>query len=185
MPLFLDLSKDGNSVARRRIAYSTVIAFTITLLVSAFLGEALLSLFGISILAFRIAGGILLLVMALGMVRPQPATEGSNGDRVALTTGLAIVPLAIPLLAGPGSISTVIIYANLHASWAYSAMVAAVIPSVAGGLSFLLRLAPILGARLPGIAMLVFSRVMGLIIAAIAVEFFLYGCAEHLLEHAP
>src|SRR5690606_38467334 len=92
------------------------LAIAVVLVITALIGEILLNFFGISIASFRVGGGILLMLMAISMMQarqsrsrqtPEEAIEAEEKDNIA------VVPLAIPLLAGPGAISTVIIYSSL------------------------------------------------------------------------
>src|SRR5687767_11594460 len=115
VPAFLSLAGRYTTAEKRQIATVAPIAVFFTLLIFTFFGAAILELFAISLAAFRIAGGILLLLLALDMMRshdkPTDAPQSSSPKPPA---SLAIIPLAIPLMAGPGAISTVIIYSTLH-----------------------------------------------------------------------
>ena len=179
IPVFLSLSKNLTPAETHRIALITSLAVIVTLSLFTFFGEALLDLFGITIEAFRIAGGILLLLISLEMMRSQPDTPKPGGSIPSEKTSIAIVPLAIPLSAGPGAISTIIVYAHRHESLDHDLLVNGVIICVAIVLFFALRLAPTMGAKLGKTGMNVFNRIMGLIIAAIAVEFIIDGLAIH------
>src|SRR5262249_46203945 len=127
--------------------------------------------------AFRIAGGILLLVSAIAMMSGGDSGASAAAEERPATDAfaVAVVPLATPLLAGPGAITTVIVYAHRHASLAHSALLGA--PIVAVGLATLaiFRVAPLLASVLKQTGMTVATRLMGLIIAATAVEFIVDG----------
>ncbi|HMC13880.1 MAG TPA: NAAT family transporter [Gallionellaceae bacterium] len=144
------------------------------LLVALLLGEVLLEFFGISIHSFRTAGGILLLLMSITMLsgeKPTPA-DVMDGD---VTSSVAIVPLSTPLLAGPGAISTVILDAHkgmgvMH----YSIMgLEIAILSLSVWLTFLV--APWVEQRMGRTGIKIFTRLMGLVLASIAVEFIAGG----------
>jgi len=144
------------------------------LLVALLLGEVLLEFFGISIHSFRTAGGILLLLMSITMLsgeKPTPA-DVTEGDA---TSPVAIVPLSTPLLAGPGAISTVILDAHkgtgvMH----YSVMgLEVAILSLSVWLTFLV--APRVEQRMGRTGINIFTRLMGLVLASIAVEFIAGG----------
>jgi len=112
VPIFLILTKNYTVVERRRITKITSVTVLTVLVIASLTGETLLQGLGTSLASFRVGGGIVLLLMALAMLRAQhdgvrttPAEEAEAEDRHAI----GVVPLAIPLLAGPGSISTVII----------------------------------------------------------------------------
>jgi MarC family membrane protein len=145
------------------------------ILVAALLiGELVLEFFGISIHSFRTAGGILLLLMSLSMLT-GPKQDLTDLTDTEATSSLAIVPLSTPLLAGPGAISTVILDAHkgsgvLH----YSIMVLVIVLlSLTVWLTFLA--APWVERRMGKTGIHIFTRLMGLILAAIAVEFIAGG----------
>lgn len=178
IPIVLALTSNASQSEHRKITRVTVISVTIILFVSLLLGEPILQLFGISINSFRVGGGILILLMAISMLhaRESPVRftqeEASEGEN---RTSVAVVPLSMPLLAGPGSISTVILYANKSDSiWHYVYMGLDILLLV-----FILRLAfqfiPWISKHISQTGINVFSRVMGLILAAIAIEFIANG----------
>ena len=171
------------------------IALVISLFVLGFLtffyfsGLALLAFFGISLPAFRIAGGVILFILGLKMVGDDftsgfaDAAEGAAGDTrtyVRRRVEQMIVPFAMPLLIGPGAISTVIIYASqakaLGLPGAALGVGAILAVAVATLLSFLAT--PLLGKLLGKIGLSIIVRVLGLILCAMAVQFLLAGFAD-------
>jgi multiple antibiotic resistance protein len=157
-----------------RLASLTVCAI---LLVALLLGEPLLSFFGISINSFRVAGGILLMLIAIKMLlgnfnQDAPSNNSADGETIPAN---AIVPLSTPLLAGPGSISAVIMEAHkAHGIEHYLVMsLEIILLSITVWLTFLI--APWVARRLGKIGIDVFTRLMGLILAAISVEFIASG----------
>jgi multiple antibiotic resistance protein len=147
----------------------------VILVAALLLGEVILSFFGISIHSFRTAGGILLLLMSINMLigdKPKLSPEDSDSDA---TSSVAIVPLSTPLLAGPGAISTVILDAHKGSSVGhYGAMaLVLVVLSLIVWLTFLI--APWVSRRLGKIGSNIVTRMMGLLLAAIAVEFIAGG----------
>ena len=171
------------------------IAFVISLFVLGFLtffyfsGLALLAFFGISLPAFRIAGGVILFILGLKMVGDDftssfadaaEATAGDTRTYVRRRVEQMIVPFAMPLLIGPGAISTVIIYASQAKAFglAGAAVGVAVIALVAVStlLSFLAT--PLITRALGRIGLTIVVRVLGLILCAMAVQFILAGLSE-------
>ena len=158
-----------------RLASLTVCAI---LLVALLIGQPLLAFFGISINSFLVAGGILLLLMAIRMMlgsfygNGAGKQAGSDGEAVSAN---AIVPLSTPLLAGPGSISAVIVEAHKADGFQHYLVMGLIIVllSITVWLTFLI--APWVAQRLGKIGINVFTRLMGLILAAIAVEFVASG----------
>ena len=180
IPVFNALAGHHSAGVKRRVALIAAVSVIGILLVSFFLGEIVLRLLGITIPAFRIAGGILLLLSALSMMSgadtgPAPTVASVP---VADVTHLAVVPLAIPLLAGPGAISTVIVYAHRDSSLHHAFLVATAVVSVGAVILIILRLAPLLASVLKRTGMNVAARITGLLIAATAVEFIVDGLAQ-------
>ena len=166
--------------AAKRAYVGRLASFTVCgiLLVALFIGQPLLAFFGISINSFRVAGGILLMLMAIRMLNGNLYTsalakdDNTNGESAS---ALTIVPLSTPLLAGPGSISAVILEAHKANGFEHYLIMGLIIIllSVTVWLTFLI--APWVEKRLGKIGIDVFSRLMGLILAAIAVEFIASG----------
>jgi multiple antibiotic resistance protein len=161
---------------RARTARLASLTVCTILLVALLLGEPLLAFFGISISSFRVAGGILLMLMSIKMLLGsfyQPTVDNhTDGEAVSAD---AIVPLSTPLLAGPGSISAVIVEAHkAHGFEHYLVMgVEIILLSATVWLTFLI--APWVAQRIGKLGINVFTRLMGLILAAIAVEFIAGG----------
>jgi multiple antibiotic resistance protein len=181
VPIFLVLTKSFTSVERARIAGVTSLAVLTVLVFAALAGETLLNGMGTSLASFRVGGGIVLLLMALAMLRAQPdllrstpSEEVEAEDRQAI----AVVPLAIPLLAGPGSISTVIIEMHRSSAEYHSLLVILCVAAVCLLLWLVLRVATRIGRVLGQTGLNVITRLFGLILAAIAVEIMANGFRE-------
>ena len=184
IPLFLSITRGDDLRKKSRTALKAAIVTTVTLLAFAVSGSLIFRLFGITLGAFRIAGGILLFLLALDMVRAQPSrvrvspeeeSEGVEKDDVA------IIPLGIPMLAGPGSIAIVIVLmSHARTSLPHMAIVVGCI-LLTGVLTFLiLRAAVLLEHTLHQTGLNILNRVMGLLLAAVAVQFVVNGVAEVL-----
>ena len=173
VPFFIHYTQDFSSTQRRRIiGISSVTAFLVIAL-SALLGLQLLAFFGISLASFQVGGGMLLLTSALSMLNAQPAEAKSNVDEVhddAQRASIAVVPLTIPLLTGPATMSTVVIYADQAKTFLQLGTLVGygVVIALATALCFALAepIARVLGKT--GIN--VMTRLMGLILAALAIE---------------
>jgi multiple antibiotic resistance protein len=183
IPMFLSLTAEQTDVQRRRIARITSFSVAILLIVSALLGTRILAMFGISIASFRVGGGILILLMAIAMLQAkQPSSKHTpaEAEEAMNKESIAVVPLAIPLLAGPGSISTVIIYATRFHQWPSFLWLLATILVVAL-ITWLAMLVAIPVSRVVGqTGMNVATRIMGLLLVAIAVEFITGGLLQLL-----
>ncbi len=181
VPVFLDLTGSHSNAERRKIAGTAAFAMAIVLIVSCLFGEKILKFFGISIASFRIAGGILLLFLGIAMMhaRQSGSKHTPEEDKEAVgKENVAVVPLAMPLLAGPGAISTMIIYSQDAAGWGHKGILIAssMIAAIAIWIALLLAipLSKLMGKTGINIA----TRVMGLILTAIAVEFIATGLSQ-------
>ena len=186
IPAFVGLTVELPVRERRRLARQASLSVFVILAASYAAGESLLAFFGISVASLRVAGGLLILGMAWSMLHakmspakqtPEEAKEASEA-REASDRSLGVVPLGMPLLAGPGSISLMIIVAGRtegltgHVSVIAGVLLVAVLAWV-----ILLAAGPI--ARVLGrTGMNILTRFMGLILAAIAVEFIASGLGE-------
>jgi multiple antibiotic resistance protein len=178
VPIFLDLTRGMSP--RGRNAITNVVALTVCsiLLVSLLFGEVLLEFFGISIHSFRVGGGILLLLMAVSMMhaRVSPIVQTQEEVRESKDKrSVAVVPLSMPLLAGPGAISAVTIAADRGTGAAHYSIIGGEIVLLCLILWAVFRLSPLIASRLSSAALNVMTRIEGLILAAIAVEFIASG----------
>lgn len=178
IPVFISLTANENFKQRRKTTNMVAIGVSIILLTALFFGELLLTFFGISIHSFRVGGGILILLMAISMLHaktsPIRQTQEESDESVAMEN-VAIVPLAMPLLAGPGAISTVILAAHKANTVLHYSYIALGILTLGFFTWISLRLSPIISRRISATGLNIFTRIMGLILAAIAIEFIANG----------
>jgi multiple antibiotic resistance protein len=149
---------------------------------AAVFGEALLALVGASLPAFRVGGGLVLLLMALAMLNAQAGgVRQTKAEAEELESGdpSGVVPLAVPLLAGPGAISTTIIAAQSGGALHLAALVGCV-ACVCALLWLVLSLADRIGSRLGRTGLNIATRLLGLALAAIAIEMMAAGLKELL-----
>ena len=180
LPVYINISNEYSHSDRKKIALLTALSCAVVLCSFTLFGDSILSFFGITIEAFQIAGGLLLLLMALDMMHSdQIAGTVSGKNHLQSVFGVAIFPLTIPLLAGPGALSTIIIYTHRHESLSHDLLVMLVIISVSIIIYFGLRTATLLSNKLGPAVLAVLNRVMGLIVAAIGIEFIIDGLAVH------
>lgn len=154
----------------RRISRLAVLTFLVTLLAACWWGQALLDLFGITLEAFRIAGGLILLPIGLRLIEGM---EVSHPDVESDAGSLGVVPIGLPLLAGPGAISLVV--ADSPAAWQGRLALSGVITLLALGIYVLLRVSMPLRRALGELQEKVISRLMGLLLSAIAVQMLVGG----------
>jgi multiple antibiotic resistance protein len=181
IPIFLAMTENETPAQRARTALRASFTSGLTLTLFAMAGGLIFKFFGISLGAFKIAGGVLLFLLALDMMKAQPsrtrATPEEEKEGIE-KEDVAIIPLAIPLLAGPGSIATVMVLMTRHAEWTFSIPVFVAIALTAIATYVLLRAASWMRHRLSKTFLNVMTRVMGLILAAIAVEFIVAGVKD-------
>jgi multiple antibiotic resistance protein len=183
VPLFLSMTASDTIEHKRRTAFRASLAAGIVLAAFGALGGAIFRVLGISLGAFRIAGGVLLFLLAIDMLRAQrsrqrtsPEEEAEGLDR----PDISIFPLAIPMLAGPGATSTVMVLVSRAAHvWQYVVVFTAIAVTSLITLG-LLRSGLRVERRLGQTGMNVLQRVMGLILAATAVQFVVEGVATLL-----
>jgi len=143
-------------------------------------GRLIFELFGITLPAFRIAGGLILWLVAMDMLRSQRTTQETPAEIVEgqAKADVAITPLAVPMLAGPGALSTVIVLAGQARTLARVATVYAAIALTAVVCWIVLRAADRLAARLGRTGIQITSRIMGLLLAAVAVQLVITGVKD-------
>jgi len=180
IPTYLVITRDESPAQRARTARRACIAAAILLGIFGLAGRLIFQLFGITLPAFRIAGGLILWLVAMDMLRSRRSTqetpaeivEGQEKEDVALT------PLAVPMLAGPGAISTVTVLAGQAGTPARAATVYAAIALTAFLCWIVLRAADRLAVRLGRTGIQITSRIMGLMLAAVAVQFVITGVRD-------
>ena len=179
VPAFLALTAREPELERNRIATRAVLTTFAILSTFALAGAYVFSFFGITIPAFRIAGGVLLFGVALDMVKAQKSSTRSTQDELDEEHGdIGIVPLGMPLLSGPGSIAAVMVLAARAHSFAERLTLHAVILLIALVCLVVLRSAGLVARALGQTGLNVLSRLMGLLLAAVAVQFVLDGIHE-------
>jgi multiple antibiotic resistance protein len=177
-PIYAGLTAGASAAQRRSMAVRAVAVSAAILLVFALFGEALLHALGISLPAFRIAGGILLFVIAMDMVFERRTQRREDRAQKVIEThveDVSIFPMAMPMIAGPGSIATVMLLMGRNEGIERSAIVLAAMFSVlAMMLVALLAAGPImrvLGTKIEA----VITRLLGVLLAALAVQFVIDG----------
>jgi multiple antibiotic resistance protein len=178
LPIFISATDGWESQARIRTARTVGLTVFTVLIISAFIGEEVLHFFGITIASFQVGGGILLMLIAISMMHGKQShtrQTPEEAETMAERHVIAIVPLSIPLLAGPGAISSMIITAEQSKSiWGHISL-AIPIAAVSIIVWLLLNLAEGIARQLGVIGMNIITRLMGLVLAAMSVEFIAHG----------
>lgn len=172
VPIFVSVTAGGRSRDRLRLARVVTITVFAVLAGAAIFGERLLRLIGASLPAFQVGGGLVLLLMALAMLSAQAGEirqTRAEARELKEREYSGVVPLAVPLLAGPGAISTTIIAAQ-PGGIVHSAFLVAGIAIVCVVLWVMLRLAQAIAQRMGTTGLNIATRLLGLLLAAIAIQ---------------
>lgn len=183
-PIFAGLTAGATAAHRRAMAVRAVIVSAIILLVFALVGEPLLDGLGIELASFRIAGGIMLFLIALEMVfEKRTQRREDRAAKVQATSeveDVSIFPMAMPMIAGPGSIATVMLLMARNNGFERSVVVfGALLANLALMLVALLAAGPLMrvvGAKIEAVV----TRILGVLLAALAVQFVIDGVMEQL-----
>ncbi|MEN3745642.1 MarC family protein [Sphingomonas sp. HF-S3] len=183
-PIFAGLTQGATAVHRRAMAVRAVLVAAAILLVFALFGEALLRALGISLESFKIAGGIMLFLIALEMVfekRTERREDRAEKIKAEEVTDVSIFPMAMPMIAGPGSIASIMLLMSQNSGTGRSVVVlAALVVILALTLAALLAstaLMRIVGAKIEA----VISRLLGVLLGALAVQFVIDGIRASLV----
>jgi multiple antibiotic resistance protein len=178
LPVFISMTAQAGAGEKKHIAFVASVSVAIVLIVAAIGGQPLLLFFGITIASFKVGGAILILLLAISMMHATPTLEKQTPEEAEEAVdkeSIAVVPLAIPLLSGPGAISTTIIYATERSSLAHIGMIIACCLLISLTTWGALRVATPVSRWLGKTGVNIAIRIMGLLLAAVAVEIFASG----------
>lgn len=194
VPFYIHYTQGFTRAERLRTIWISALTAFLVIAASALAGMQILEFFGISLASFQVGGGLLLMTGALAMLNAQPAehksarddvsdsvfrsAQGAGSEAEAVRTSIAVVPLTIPLLTGPATMSTVVIYAEKAAHWwqrlvlvGYGAVIAVAVVLAFSAARPIARLMGKTGIN-------VMTRLMGLILAAMSVEIMADGLTK-------
>ena len=180
IPTYLVITQDETPEQRRRTAARACIAAAVLMAVFGLAGQWIFKVFGITLPAFRIAGGLILWLVAMDMLRGERRTQESPTEirEGRLKEDVALTPLAMPMLAGPGAISTVMVLSAQARTLPEQVVVYGAIALTLFVSWLTLRLGERLLTSLGQTGIKVATRIMGLLLAAVAVQFVITGIAE-------
>jgi len=188
VPVFLSLTAGYSQGARQRTAAIAAITVLCALIVAALIGDQILDLFGIHVAAFQIAGGLIVLTLALGMLKGEAEEEKDAKEAVEERTkapkehgSVAVYPLAIPLLAGPGVFVTTIVFTSRINAVNDLITVSGAILAIVVVTWLALALATPMARLLNKTAINIATRILGILLAAVAVEMIISGIDKHFL----
>lgn len=178
IPFFISLTLSQSEAEKQHTIKIAAMSVAIVIAASALLGQQIIAFFGISVASLQVGGGIIMLLMAVSMINAQTsrtrATPEEEGE-AEVKASIAVVPLAIPLLTGPGSISTVVVYAGKTEHW-YELLILCGIGAVIGVIVWgVFRVAEPIARMIGRTGINIGTRLMGLILSALAVEFIVDG----------
>lgn len=178
LPMFISLTQDFTPAQKQRAIRTAAFTVVAVITTCALLGEQIIKFFGISTASLQVAGGLLILLMSLSMLNAQPSgakTTAEERDEAEHKDTIGVVPLGIPLLTGPGAMSTVIVLAGKsnHVS-DYVALIGSGVV-IAALVWLTLQMAQPIARFMGRTGINIATRIMGLLVAAVAVEFIVEG----------
>ncbi|KUJ80028.1 MarC family protein [Ruegeria profundi] len=174
-PIFVAMTQEMDARERRRTAYRTCAVASGILVAFAAFGEAVLGFVGISMEAFKVAGGALLFLTALDMLFERRTKRREDRAEVEEHPDPSVFPLAIPLVAGPGSIATIILLAGQHPGILGIAEATLVMLAVMAVVLIFFLLGGLIARILGKTGLNVITRLLGMLLAALSVQFILDG----------
>ena len=185
VPFFIHYTQGFSEAQRKRTIRTAAFSAFCVIAACALLGLQILDFFNISLQSFQVGGGMLLLISAMNMLNAQPAEAKPHtheleegAEKAAAGASIAVVPLTIPLLTGPASMSTVVIYADRAENWLQTAALVGYGVVIAAATFACFSLAEPIARVLGKTGINVMTRLMGLILAALAVEVMAEGLGK-------
>jgi len=181
VPFFIHYTQGFSKPQLRRTVLTASFSVFVVIASAAILGLAILDFFNISLASFQVGGGMLLLTAAMAMLNAQPAEAKTNQDELddaSARASIAVVPLTIPLLTGPATMSTVVIYADQAQTYLQHAALVGFGAVVALATAVCFTLAQPIARALGKTGINVMTRLMGLILAALSVEVMAKGLIQ-------
>lgn len=182
LPVFLAITESVTPAERLRAALRVAFAVTTILAVVALAGRPILTAFGVSMPALRAAGGLVILLMGLEMLHGAPTKVQHDQGEQESTADRILVPLAMPLLAGPGAITTVLTLSSRVETWSETMMLLTAVVAVGATIAIILASATRLGSLMGSRGQRILLRFMGLILAAVGAELLLAGVYSFVLR---
>ena len=183
LAVFLGMTNDKTESEKKKIALTTTLTILIVLLLILLLGLSILKVFGISLPAFQITGGLIILLRGLDMLHfeENPISQSANElnfQSKTVKASIAVVPLGIPIIAGPGAMTNVIIFSRHFSHFSDKIMICGgifLVSFIVGGTLFF---ATYIGKIIGDTGIKITTRIMGLLLAAIAMSMIMNGLSE-------
>ncbi|CAL4321636.1 UPF0056 membrane protein YhcE [Buchnera aphidicola (Eriosoma grossulariae)] len=179
IPIFMSMTINQTTSERNKTNFKANFSSAIILIITLFVGDYILNIFGISINSFRIAGGILIIMIAMSMINGKLIKEMEQkqklNDDKTVYKDISIVPLATPLIAGPGAISSTIVWSNYYSQWNNLFCCCLLIIFFSFFCWLLFRTGPAVVHLLGKTGINVLTRIMGLLLMSLGIEFITIG----------
>lgn len=178
IPFFISLTTQQTEDEKRRTIKVASISVAVVVALSALLGQQIIGFFNITVASLQVGGGLIMIMMAMNMLNAQTGRAKATPeeeDEAEAKASIAVVPLAIPLLTGPGSISTVIVYAGKTKHWWELIILVALGVALGAVVYAVFRAADPIARVIGRTGINIGTRLMGLILSALAVEFIVDG----------
>jgi multiple antibiotic resistance protein len=183
-PVFISMVGEADRTVIKKVAFRAVLTAFVIITIFSFFGHLIFRMFGITLPAFQIAGGIIVFFIGYNLL--QGKLSGAQHSKIQVTLrsyeDMAISPLGIPLLAGPGTISTAMNFVGEGKSFLYTILIVMIFALVCGITYLMFILSKKIADRLSPPIIKVISRIMGLILAVIAVQMFISGVFNVIKE---
>jgi multiple antibiotic resistance protein len=183
-PVFLSMVGEADGTIIRKVAFRAVLTAFVIITIFSLFGHLIFRMFGITLPAFQVAGGIIVFFIGYNLL--QGKVSGAQHTKIQVTLrsyeDMAISPLGIPLLAGPGTISTAMNFVGEGKSFLYTILIVLIFALVCGLTYLMFILSKRIADRLSPSIIKVISRIMGLVLAVIAVQMFINGVFNVIKE---
>ena len=183
LAIFAGITADRTEEERNQMAIKTAMTVAVILITVTWLGKYLLDAFGVTPSGLQVAGGVIIALFGLSMLQAKTSEMSHNdeeGDEAQVKESIAVVPMAIPVIAGPGAITTVILATHHFPSFTAKLAISAICIAVSLVIWFCLHYSSAISRKLGVAGMNVMSRLMGMVLAAIAFEMLTDGLKQLL-----
>ena len=183
VPIFISITEDCTEKEKNKIAFKAIIFSLFVLIIFSLIGDLIFSFYGITIHAFKVAGGIILFKISLDMIeskRSRTRTTPKEEKEAEEKNEIAYTPLAIPLIAGPGSIASIMILSSESSHWSHKITLFFALGAVLSITFLTLKLSKYLTKTFGRSGLRIMQRIMGLILMVISIEFILKGIKDSI-----
>lgn len=188
VPVFLKMTSGFQPAEKRKVAHVVGVTIFVACIIILLIGEEILAFFGISIPGFQITGGVVIFGLGLSLIQSddsEPASDQAAPAEDRPRRNIAVVPMAIPIMLGPGAITTIIVFTQLMNDTSELVTMVPVVLLISVMVWLGLLFADVISRTLGDTVINIVTRIMGLILAAVAVEMFVAGVVAFAKLHFP